>query len=124
VPSEFSSEIPTAFASPLRKRVFLRKRAAELNTPILTSRPEARRVLTDLNQFVHDISRGISMQKLQIFGYEQQLSQHINDLSRQMTELRRLRELFRVAQRRLGPPSAEECSAYNSSTFASSTGQT
>jgi hypothetical protein len=121
---------PTAFASPLRKRVFPRKRAAELNTPILTSRPEARRVLTDLIQFVDEtvkvvdhISRGLSMQKFQIFGYEQQLSQHVNDLSRQMTELRRLRDLFRLAERRLGTPSAEECSAYNSTTFASSTGQ-
>jgi hypothetical protein len=28
-----------------------------------------------------------------------------------------------VAERRLGTPSAEECSAYNSTTFASSTGQ-
>jgi len=58
------------------------------------------------------ISQGISMQQLQIFGYEQRLSQHVNDLSREMTELRQLREMVRVAERRAAE--APSCSANKS----------
>jgi hypothetical protein len=66
------------------------------------------------------------MRQLDVFDFERELSQHVNDISRQMTELRKLRVLVRAAERRshrLGIPSTggPSCNANNSSSFASST---